>query len=247
QFNPSGEGVVQFRSVAVNHHGGVGDGKVGELYRTNAGASDLEYGHINIRTELYVMNGQAALAGGCAGALSQLCGSAGHAEVAQSIVAPAVVNLQAFNANGCEVEQQDHVSGFPFKATVGDFKMSIELQFRTRHGTAVGQGSGRGAAVSDDQIGRADITLKKNVGEQVGAALRTGGGHAVDAKLEVHSLEVVVQTGWVAVIRCAQVDHQVTAVELFAVAAANGIAGQGIGYVGVAGIELASSSAPGNF
>src|SRR5690554_2631528 len=226
-------------SVPVNHHGSVSNGKIGELHRTDTGAANLENRHINVRPELDIVNGQPVFAGARAGAFRKACGGMGHTEVAKGIVAPAVVDLQAFNADGCEVEQQDNVCRFPVQAAVGDLKMGIQLKLRAGDAVAVGQGAGRCATVTNHQIRRADIALQEYVGEQVGAALRAGGGHAVDGQFEVHRLQVIGQAGRVAVIGGSKVDNQVAAVEFLAVTAGECVAGQGIGNIGIRAVQQA--------
>jgi hypothetical protein len=90
--------------VAIHHHSGVFNGKIRELYGAYTGAADFEHWHINIGPEVYLMDGKAFLSRRRAGAPGQLRGGTGHPEVTQGIVAPAVVDLQPFDANGGKVE-----------------------------------------------------------------------------------------------------------------------------------------------
>lgn len=60
--------------MSVNHHGGVGNGKIGKLHRTDTGAANLENRHINVRPELDIVNGQPVFAGARAGAFCKAGG-----------------------------------------------------------------------------------------------------------------------------------------------------------------------------
>ena len=60
--------------MPVNHHGGVSNGKIGELHRTDTGAANLENRHINVRPELDIVNGQPVFAGARAGAFCKAGG-----------------------------------------------------------------------------------------------------------------------------------------------------------------------------
>src|SRR5690554_231404 len=155
--------VIAEPSVAVHHHGGVADNKIRELNRANAGATHLENRHIDIGPELHLMDRQALLARSSPGTARQFGGGVGHAEMAEGIVTPAVMDLQSFNTHSGEIENQDHIGGIPVQAAVGHLKMGVELQFRARDGIAIGQGAGRAATVTDDEIRGADVALEVNV------------------------------------------------------------------------------------
>lgn len=90
--------------MAINQHVGICNGKVCELNAANTGLANFKYGHIDVGPELYVVNREAFFAGDRPSALRELGGGARHTEVAKGVVAPPVVNLQAFNAHGGKVE-----------------------------------------------------------------------------------------------------------------------------------------------
>src|SRR5690606_16213286 len=85
--------LVQFGLVTVNHQIGVGDGKVCELNRADAGVTHAEYRHVDISPEFHIVYRKAFFARSGTGAPGQVSLGMGHTKVPQGIRATAVMNL----------------------------------------------------------------------------------------------------------------------------------------------------------